>query len=83
MKKHVMAIASGVGIFLIIFFVTDGPSYLVDYQDIVLKFDRSIWPFWVSIFYSKTTEPGGEKTFIKRDEFGSPSISILTWSPGE
>ncbi len=43
MKKHVMTIAIGVGIFLIIFFATDGPSYLVDYQGIVLKFDRSNW----------------------------------------
>jgi len=43
MKKQVMAVALGVGIFFIIFFATDGPSYFIDYQPIVLKFDRSNW----------------------------------------
>jgi len=64
MKKHVMAIASGVGIFLIIFFATDGPSYLVDYQDVVLKFDHSNW------LYS----PGDQ---VRIEILGEPNSSLL------
>ena len=64
MKKQVMAVALGVGIFFIIFFATDGPSYLVDYQDIVLKFDRSNW------LYS----PGDQ---VRIEILGEPNSSLL------
>ena len=59
-----MAVALGVGIFFIIFFATDGPSYLVDYQDIVLKFDRSNW------LYS----PGDQ---VRIEILGEPNSSLL------
>ena len=43
MKKQLILIASGIVAFFIIFLVTDGLSYLTNYQTIILKFDNSNW----------------------------------------
>ena len=70
MKKQKILIASGVAVFLIIFFVTDGISYFVNYQPIILKFDKSNW------LYSP-----GDKVSISISAQPNSSLVIKVFSP--